>query len=539
MSAVATRVSREVDFVIVGAGSAGCVLANRLSSDPGNSVMLLEAGGEDRHPMIHVPMGIRWVVGNPETDWCFRTQPEPGLAGRTQGWPRGKTLGGSSSINGLVYVRGFPEDYDGWARGGCEGWSWNEVLPYFIRSERNSRGHDSFHGDSGPLPVMPTTCTNPLCHAFVEAGREAGIGVTDDFNGPQPEGMGYFDSNRLRGRRQSSAVAFLRPAMSRTNLTVTTNALATKVVFDGRRASGVEYLRDGILHRIGARAGVIVSAGAVNSPKILMLSGIGPAAHLSALGIPIVQESRDVGQKLQEHLDVVLEYECLEPVTVFRWTRPHMKAWAALQYTLTRGGFASELLLPVGGFARSHQGLPAPDVQFHLNLALPRTPTRRVPDREGFGIHVCNLQPKSVGQIRLASSDPHENPLIEPRFLSVPEDITPLRAGVRLARALAAARTMRSFTGKELSPGTEVQDDSALDEYIRHQANTVFHPTSSCRMGGDSGSVVDPKLRVRGVSGLRVIDASVMPGVPRCNTHAPTVMIAEKGADLILQERIA
>jgi choline dehydrogenase len=479
-------------------------------------------------------MGIRWVVGNPQTDWCFRTESEPGLGGRTQAWPRGKTLGGTSSINGLVYVRGFPEDYNGWAREGCNGWSWDEVLPYFIVSERNSRGRDAFHGDQGPLPVTPRTITNPLCEAFIQSGRETGMGVTDDFNGPEPEGLGYFDSTRLAGKRQSTAVAFLRPIMRRNNLRVETQATVTRLIFEGRRACAVEYVRGGTTHRVRARREIILAAGAVNSPKLLMLSGVGPAAQLSALGIPVVHDSADVGQKLQEHLDVVLEYECLQPVTAFRWTRPHMKAWAALQWALTHRGFAAELLLPVGGFVRSHPDLPAPDIQFHLILALPRTEQRREPDREGFGIHVCNLQPDSVGQIRLASADPFAAPLIEPRFLSVPGDITPIRDGVRMARALAASKAMRPFTGTELAPGIQSQDDAALDDFIRRKAATVFHPTSSCRMGRDDRSVVDPQLRVRGVESLRVIDASVMPRVPRANTNAPTIMIAEKGADMIL-----
>jgi len=524
------------DYIVVGAGSAGCVLANRLTEGGERTVLLLEAGGPDRHPMIHVPMGIRWVVGNPATDWCYRTQPEHELQGRSLVFPRGKTLGGTSAINGLVYVRGFPADYDAWAAAGCRGWSWSEVLPYFKKSEANLRGADLLHGDSGPLPVSPPTIRNPLCAAFLAAGRESGLPVTDDFNGPSPEGLGYFDSNRLHGRRQSTAVAFLRPVMRRNNLRVETHAAAARILFDGRRAVGIEYLQAGKTLRARAHREVILACGVVNSPQLLMLSGVGPADELRSLGIDVVHDAAEVGRNLQDHLDVTMQFECLQAVTYYRWTHWHRKFLAALRWGLFKSGIAAELLLPIGGFLRSRPEVLLPDIQLHLILALPGRDGRRDPDREGFGVHICNLQPQSVGRVRLRSADSRSAPVIEPRFLSAANDILPIRAGMRIVRKLLEAPSMRPFRGPELAPGREVVDDDALDEFVRRTALTVFHPTSTCRMGADTRSVVDPALNVRGVAGLRVVDASVMPRVPRANTNAPTIMIAEKAAAMIRRD---
>jgi choline dehydrogenase len=526
-----------VDYIVVGAGSAGCVLANRLTESGTRSVLLLEAGGPDRHPLIPVPMGIRWVINNPRTDWCYRTQPQQQLAGRSLIFPRGKTLGGTSAINGLVYVRGFPADYDGWAAAGCVGWSWSDVLPYFKKSEASDRRPDSLHSDDGPLHVSSPTIHNALCEAFVTASRESGYATTDDFNGPSPDGIGYFDSTRLNGKRQSTAVAFLRPAMGRRNLRVETSAMATRVLFEGTAAIGVEYLQDGRTIRARAAREVILSGGVVNSPQILMLSGVGPAAELRQLGVHVVRDSPEVGSNLQDHLDVTLQFECLQPVTAYRWTSWHRKALAAARWVLFKSGFAAELLLPIGGFLKSSPSLAAPDIGLHLILALPRTEGRREPDREGFGVHVCNLQPSSKGRVRLLTTDPHDAPAIDPNFLSDPDDILPIRVGMRLAREIVAAASMRAFCGPELAPGSNAAADDALDGFVRDTALTVFHPTSTCRMGGDSGSVVDPSLRVRGVQALRVVDASVMPRVPRANTNAPVIMIAEKAADMMLQGR--
>jgi choline dehydrogenase len=526
---------RSADYIIVGAGSAGCVLANRLSADNRLSVLLLEAGGADRNPMIRAPMGIRWVVGNPATDWCYRTQPERELNGRSLVFPRGKTLGGTSSINGLVYIRGFPADYDGWSAAGCSGWSWQEVLPYFKKSEGSSRGPDSLHNDRGPLAVMRPTTQNPLCAAFLAAGREIGIRTSDDFNGPAPLGLGYFDSNRRNGRRHSTADAFLRTATGRANLQVETNAVATRVLFEDRRAIGVEYLHNGGIVRARAGREVILSAGVINSPQLLMLSGVGCASELRALGIDVIHDAPEVGRNLQDHLDVTMQFECLQAVTAFRWMRWHRMILAALRWGLFKSGFASELLLPVGGFLKSHPELDDPDIQLHLILALPGRHGRRKPDREGFGVHVCNLQPVSTGRVRLVSADPQVHAAIEPNFLSHPEDIVPLRAGMRIVRDLLGAPAMRAFCGTELEPGPPAVEDIALDDFVRRTALTVFHPTSTCRMGADARSVVDPTLKVRGVEALRVADASIMPRVPRGNTNAPTIMIAEKASDMILK----
>lgn len=517
------------DYVVIGAGSAGCVLANRLSADGASRVLLLEAGGPDRSPFIHVPMGIRWVVGNPSTDWRYRTEPEPHLEGRSLIFPRGKTLGGTSAINGLVYVRGCPADYDAWG----PGWSWAEVLPYFRKSEASDRGESALHATRGPLPVRSPTVRNPLCHAFIEGGREIGLACTDDFNGPAPEGLGCFDSNRRHGRRQSTAVAFLRPVLRRHNLCVRTHATATRVLFEGRRATAVEYLQGERLRRVAVRREVILSAGVVASPQLLMLSGIGDADLLRSFAIPVVHHSPQVGHNLQDHLDVAVQVECARPLTAFHWAKWHRKLLAGLQWALFRSGFAAELLLPAGGFLRSRPGLPGPDIGLHLNLALPRAPGRREPDREGFAVHVCNLQPASVGRIRLKSPDVRDAPAIEPRFLSCPQDVEPIRTGIRVVRRVLAAPAMQPYVRAELAPGPAAVSDEALERFIRHMALTVFHPTSTCRMGTDDSSVVDGELRVRGVERLRVVDASVMPRVPRGNTNAPVIMIAEKAAEMI------
>ena len=523
------------DYIIVGAGSAGCVMANRLSAGAAHEILLLEAGSADRHPMIHVPMGIRWVVGNPATDWRYRTEPEPNLNGRSLPFPRGRTLGGTSAINGLVYVRGFPADYDAWAAAGCAGWSWTEVLPYFEKSITRIDAEECELSGHGPLAVAAPTDDNPLCRAFLSAGREVGIATTSDFNGQTREGLGYFHSNRLRGRRQSTAVAFLRPILGRRNLSVETNAVTARVLFEGRRAVGVEYRqRDRVIHA-RARREVILCAGVINSPQLLMLSGVGPGKDLARFGIAVVHDSAQVGHNLQDHLDVTMQYECPQSVTAYRWTRWHRQALAAAQWLLFKSGVASELLLPVGGFLRSDPALAAADIQLHLILALPGRDGRKVPDREGFGVHVCNLQPRSVGRIRLASPDPYRAAAIEPNFLQYADDALPIRVGMRVVRNIVAAPAMRPFCGTELMPGSSVLEDAALDEFIRRTALTVFHPTSSCRMGIDPGAVVDPSLRVCGVESLRVVDASIMPRVPRGNTNAPTIMIAEKAADLILR----
>ena len=535
----------EYDYIVVGAGAAGCVLANRLSASGAHRVLVLEAGGSDRSPWIQVPIGYGRTFNDPRFNWMYEAQPDPALNNRSQFCPRGKVLGGSSSINAMVYVRGQAGDFDDWAAAGATGWSWAEVLPYFIKFEDHAWGASEFHGAGGPVHVSDVAASvHPLCHVFLRACTEIGIPTTRDFNGAEREGAGLWQVTIRDGVRVSMSNAYLKPARSRANLEVQQHALATRVSFAGTRATGVEYLQDGVRHVAHARREVLVSGGSINSPQLLELSGVGDARRLGEFGIPVIAEAPAVGEGLQDHLGVSYFYRSRVPTLNDELAPWYGKARAALRYALSRSGPLAMSVNQAGAFLRSRPGLARPNLHIYFNPASYTTTTqgsrRRLlnPDPyPGFLMSFNTCRPSSRGSVHIRSPDPAASPAIVMNSLATAADVQDVFDGARVLRKIAGAPPLAAVTASEREPGEKVRADADVLEDFRKRAGSVFHASCTCAMGTDPRtSVLDARLRVRGVSGLRVVDASAFPNVTSGNTHAPTIMLAEKAAELILQD---
>ena len=530
----------EFDFIVTGAGSAGCVMAARLSESGRYTVLLLEAGGRDIYPWIHIPLGYAKLFNNPSVNWMFESEPEAELNGRTMYQPRGKVLGGTSSINGMVYIRGTPADYDEWRQRGCEGWNWEGVLPYFRRAEDNERGACELHGAGGPLRVSDQPKQWPIARAVVEAGQQAGLPFNADFNGAYQEGVGYYQTTTKNHRRWSTAKAYLGPAKGRRNLRIETGAHATRILVEDGRATGVEFRTAAGLRRAWARSEVIVSGGVYGSPQLLQLSGIGPGALLSELGIAVVHDLPGVGENLRDHFYTQVMFRCAQPVTLNDLSNSLSKrVLAAVQYGLFRGGPMAGNGLYAGMFARSDPRLDRPDLQINFAAWSVGARTRagmKAHPFSGFTMSAVHLNPDSRGSVRLRSSDPLAHPAIQFNFLKTDYDRAALTAGIRLVRKIAAQPAMAAYVTSEIEPGAGLQSDADLQRDLRARAMSNLHPVGTCAMGHGAGSVVDPRLRVHGVAGLRVVDASIMPSIVAGNTNAPTIMIAEKAADMVLED---
>jgi choline dehydrogenase-like flavoprotein len=527
----------EFDYIIVGAGSAGCVLANRLSADGKHSVLLLEAGPRDTNLWIHVPLGYAKLFKEKTVNWMYQTEPEPGLGGRQVFQPRGKVLGGSSSINGLLYVRGQHEDYDRWRQRGNVGWGFDDVLPYFKKAENQVRGGDDYHGVGGPLSVSDWRHADPLSEAFVKAAVETGIPFNADFNGAAQEGAGFFQTTTRRGRRASSAFSYLRPAKGRGNLHIETSALAQRLVFEGRRVRAVEYLQNGALQVARARKEILVSSGAYNSPQLLQLSGVGPAELLKAHGIDVVLDAPGVGHDLQDHLQVRVVMRCAQRVTLNDVVgHPVRKIMAGVQYAALRKGPLTIAAGTSGAFFKTNPRLATPDIQIHFIPFSTDKMGEKLHPFSGFTASVCQLRPESRGSLKIKSADPGAPPEIRINYLATETDRTAFIDGIRILRRILAAPALKPFCTDEVYPGSAVTSDEDVLDFCRKTGSTVYHPTSTCRMGNDPLAVVDQRLKVRGIDGLRVVDASIMPDLMSGNTNAPTIMIAEKASDMILED---
>ncbi len=520
------------DYIIVGSGSAGSVLANRLSAKPEVKVLLLEAGGSDKSLFVRMPAGIA-RLDTPRFNWLYETAPQAAMNGRRMYWPRGRLLGGSSSINAMIYMRGQAADYDRWRQLGNAGWSYADVLPFFKQSERNERLHDEFHGQDGPLNVAERPYTNPLSHVFVEAAQQAGVPLNPDFNGAAQLGCGLFQVTQKNGERCSASSAYLHPAAARANLTILTQAQATRVLIEKGCAVGVEYVRGGERHTVRAGQEVLVAAGAINSPHLLLLSGIGPADELKATGVPTVLDLPGVGKNLHDHLNVNIVQRTTRAITLDGKDRGLASIAVALQWLLRGTGPGTSNVAEAGAFVVSRLGAATPDIEYHFIPAQVVNHARTRLDGHGVTLHACCLRPQSRGEIRLGSADPLKPPVMDPRYLASDYDLKVLIEGLRHGREILAAPAFKPWLGEERLPGAARQSDAELEAFIRATAETEYHPVGTCKMGSDAMAVVDDQLRVRGIERLRVIDASIMPILVSGNTNAPTIMIAEKGAEMV------
>ena len=529
----------EADYIVIGAGSAGCVLANRLSADPKTKVILLEAGGTDWNPWIHIPVGYFKTIHNPSVDWCYKTEPDPGLNGRSIEGPRGKVLGGSSSLNGLLYVRGQSQDYDRWAQMGNRGWGWDDVLPLFKRAENNERGADEFHGDEGPLSVSNMRIQRPITDAWVAAAQVEGYPFNPDYNGADQEGVGFFQLTARNGRRCSSAVAYLNPIKSRENLTIITHAQVEKIVIKDKSATGVEYKdRSGAVRTINAGREIILSGGAINSPQLLMLSGIGEAAQLQEHGIAVEQDLRGVGKNMQDHLQARLVYKCNEPTLNDEVSSLFGQAKIGLKYMMFRTGPMTMAASLATGFMKTRKDLETPDIQFHVQPLSAENPGKGADKFSAFTTSVCQLRPESRGEIRLSSSDGRAYPKIIPNYLSTETDCRTIVEGVNIARRISRNAPLTSKISEEFRPHADldIEDYDATLDWARNNTASIYHPTGTCKMGQGPDAVVDERLRVHGIAGLRVADCSIMPEIVSGNTNAPAIMIGEKASDLVLED---